>query len=198
MRENAGKKWICKAEKESSISVIFQLPKPMKICGIDIGNEYSAFIEILVASSNETCDKDYKHILLTSSLMSVTECRNEENPNRVRCFGKNSLVSDVIDQKWKFIKIVCTQPFNKSVKYGLSFVKIHTPSIEAKNEDIENDNSTTAPMLGFGKFRLRQDSTDSDGDAANSSSLFARWKESKKQSAEKPKTISGNFFFLYF
>lgn len=162
----------------------------MQICGIDVGNEYSAFIEILVASNTGALDKDYKHILLTSSLMSVTECRNEENPNRVRCFGKNALVSDVLDEKWLLIKVVCTQPFNKSMKYGLSFVKFHTPAIECTND--ENFDKMT-PILAFGKFRLRQDSTDSEADN-NSSSMFSRWKESRKQSAEKPKSISGMCF----
>lgn len=191
---HGGKKWICKIPNESSVSVTFQMPTPMQICGIDIGNEYSAFIEILVASNGGATDKDYQQILLASSLMTVTECRNEENPNRVRCFGKSSLISNVVDQKWQLIKIVCTQPYNKTIKYGLSFIKFHTPAHEIINEnDIVANNSYNNDIavtpLSFGKFRLRQDSTDSD---INSSSLFSRWKESKKlNSTEKPKSITG-------
>lgn len=37
--------------------VIFQLDKPMKISGIDIGNEHSAFIEVLVGKQGWTEDR---------------------------------------------------------------------------------------------------------------------------------------------
>lgn len=46
--------------------------------------------------------------------------------NRVRCFPKEALVPDVVDEKWDLVKVTCIQEFNTKVKFGLSFIKIHT------------------------------------------------------------------------
>lgn len=58
--------------------------------------------------------------------MTPVESRNSTNPNRVRCFTENALVESVAKQKWDLIKIICTQPFNNHVQYGLTFVTIHS------------------------------------------------------------------------
>lgn len=173
----------------------------MQISGIDIGNEYSALFEVLVAATIHPTNADYQQILLPSSLMSITECRNETSPNRVRCFGKSALVQEVAERKWQMVKIICTQPYNRSFKYGLAFVKIHTPAPSPKS--VTDDNSeeemisddrekkVDAANLSLGKFRLRQDSS-SDSERDTSGSLFNRWKQSRQNaSADKPK-LSGN------
>lgn len=111
--------------------------------------------------------------------MSVTECRTQTTPNRVRCFGKGALIEEVAKEKWDLIKVVCTQPFNKSLKYGLSFVKFHTPASEEKDESV----LPVVPVFNSSnpfKFKIREKSPESDNET--SASLFARWKQDKSQS----------------
>lgn len=99
--------------------------------------------------------------------------------NRVRCFAKNALISPVCDDKWDLIKVVCTQPFNKHVKYGLSFVKVHCVDEAPVNPTGQKANYLSSATM-FGRFKVREDSPDSDlDDGKPSSTLFSKWREEK-------------------
>ncbi|XP_037038333.1 DNA repair protein XRCC1 [Bradysia coprophila] len=167
---STGKKWKCQSEGEKSAEVVLELESSSTITAIDIGNEHSAFVEVFVSKNGAS---EFQQILLVSSFMTPVESRNSETINRVRCFNKSALVEDVVESKckWDLVKVVCTQPFNKRVKYGLSFIKLH--STDAK-ESVNNMELTSVPQKLFGNFKIREDSPDSDGEP--SQSLFARWK----------------------
>ena len=82
----------------------------------------------------------------------------------VRFFKEDSLVKPVNSEKWDRIKLVCSQPYNKFIQYGLSFIVVHkgvTPSESA------------APVLG--KFTLKPKD---DLDKISAGSFFAKRKES--------------------
>lgn len=119
--------------------------------------------------------------------MSPTDSRNSSNPNRVRFFDKSSLVESIASQKWDLVKILCTQPFNKHVQYGLSFVVVHITEEEKPKvkkslvperflvqKSTESEEST---KLFTGKFKLRDDSPLSESNTAMG--LFSRWKTKK-------------------
>merc|ERR1712212_431686 len=116
-------KWRCQNNGESQVSVVLQLSKPVKISGIDIGNNASAFVGIQVGRQ---ASDEFKVILVASSFLSPIESRNETQLTRVRMFTADKLNSEIAKEKWDIIKAVCTQPFNKSFKYGLSFISIHS------------------------------------------------------------------------
>ncbi|KAK5643640.1 hypothetical protein RI129_007485 [Pyrocoelia pectoralis] len=118
-----------------------------------------------------------------SSFMSPLESRQSTNANKVRMFGYDELQKPERDEKWDVVKIVCTQPFNRHVQYGLSFITLHTP----ENKDALNANAigstkfgctledkeasnTTAITLNLGKFTLRPNSPNN----LTTGSLFAR------------------------
>ncbi|TRY64373.1 hypothetical protein TCAL_07946 [Tigriopus californicus] len=131
------KKWRSKAQGEKQVSAILQLEKATTIDHIDLGNNGSAFIEVQVARSQDCPDeKGYKTLLVASSFMSPLESRNEQNQNRVRMFGKETLNQELIKEKWDRVKIVCSQPFNKHVKYGVSFVTLKTIAKPTNGEDV--------------------------------------------------------------
>lgn len=54
------------------------------ISGIDIGNEGSAFVEVLASVDGQ----EFSVLLPTSSFMSPMEARNDEERKRVRMFTK--------------------------------------------------------------------------------------------------------------
>ena len=63
--------------------------------------------------------------------MTPQECRNETNLQRVRIFKYQDLNKATQTEKWDRIKVVCTQPFNKQLQYGISFITIHAPEEES-------------------------------------------------------------------
>ncbi|XP_041471130.1 DNA repair protein XRCC1-like [Lytechinus variegatus] len=154
LKADSYKKWTGGSEGEKQVSVILQLEKASSIYSIDVGNESSAFVEILGGHSSSGSD-EFQVILVTSSFMSPIESRNNTNQNRVRMFGPESLSKAVSDKKFDRIKIVCTQPFNKRCKYGLSFIKLHGPPGSGEQQEGATGQTT------LGKFRLKEESKSS-------------------------------------
>ena len=135
-------KWRCKEEGEKAPWVMFQLEKLSTITSINIGNSGSAFIEVQVGRQGE--DLSQMPVLLpASSFMSVNEARVSQN--RVRTFGPETLEAEVSKQKWNLVKVVATQPFNMTTKFGFSFIDIRgsngemTPLMEAVSTGLAGD-----------------------------------------------------------
>ncbi|KAF5284991.1 hypothetical protein FQR65_LT02302 [Abscondita terminalis] len=161
MSTEPSKKWLCETEGEKCASVVLQLDKASVITGIDIGNEHSAYVEVLVKRS--VASNDFKVLLVMSSFMTPMESKKSVNINKVRMFTYNDLQSPERDEKWDYVKIVCTQPFNRHVQYGLSFINLHS---------IDNE-SALNNSVNLGKFTLRPQSPN----PVAVGSLFARRKE---------------------
>lgn len=186
LQENAAKKWKTQAIGEKSAHVILEFEEPQQITGIDIGNEHAAFVEVLVSKTGCQLD-DFKELLLSSSFMTPIESKNSSNTNRVRCFSTEALCPAALTDKWKLVKIVCTQPFNKHVQYGLSFVKMHVAGsvkpkclVPDKFKLAARPNPSSSPtMAALGRFKLREESPDSEPDGKASLSLFQRWKATR-------------------
>lgn len=124
--------------------------------------------------------------------MTPTESKSSNNINRVRCFNREALVPTVASNKWSLVKILCTQPFNKHVSYGLSFIKIH---INDEKKNVASNQKSLVPeqflnktTQFIGKLKLREDSPDSESE--NSSSLFNRWKKTKDGGGEQTAAAS--------
>lgn len=73
-----------------------QLEKSTQIQSLDIGNDGSAFVEVLVGRS--TAPESYEVILGMSTFMSPPESKQWNNTNRVRIFGELSYTRPVIKQ----------------------------------------------------------------------------------------------------
>ncbi|XP_061675153.1 DNA repair protein XRCC1 isoform X2 [Syngnathoides biaculeatus] len=159
------RKWKAARAGEKQTSVILQFEKEEQVHSIDIGNEGSAFVEVLVGNSSAARDQDYEVILVTSSFMTPTESRNGTNMSRVRFFGPGQLQKSTAQEKWDRVKIVCSQPYSKNIAYGLAFVKFHSPPDK-------NDPPVTSPKLTkLGQFRVKDD-TAASGSSIQPGSLF--------------------------
>ncbi|XP_024270216.1 DNA repair protein XRCC1 [Oncorhynchus tshawytscha] len=174
------RKWKAAKAGEKQTSVIIQFEKEEQVYSIDIGNEGSAFIEVLVGHSTSVKDQDYEVLLVTSSFMSPTESRNGTNTNRVRFFGPTQLVKAQAQEKWDRVKIVCSQPYNKSIAYGVAFVKFHSPS---EKSDLP---TTTPPKLTkLGQFRVKDEAPSACPSLQPGSLFFNRESTSKGSPALK-------------
>ncbi|EDV91878.1 DNA repair protein XRCC1 [Drosophila grimshawi] len=192
LQQNAAKKWKTQGNGEKCAYVILEFEEAQQITGIDIGNEHAAFIEVLVSKTG--CQlADFKELLLSSSFMTPIESKNSSNLNRVRCFSGEALNPATLAEKWKLVKIVCTQPFNKHVQYGLSFIKPHV-SGAAKPKSLLPDrlknNLLTAGGGGGLAFKLREESPDSEPDGKASLSLFQRWKATRNDDNDAKAAVS--------
>ncbi|XP_072166365.1 DNA repair protein XRCC1-like [Diadema setosum] len=180
LKGDSYKKWTCGSEGEKQASAILQLEKSTRIHSIDVGNEASAFVEIL--GGNAASDKeDFQVILVASSFMSPVESRNNTNINRVRMFGPESLSKAVADKKFDRIKIVCTQPFNKRIKYGLSFIKFHGPPGSGDGQP-----SSTVTQTTLGRFKLKDEGSKSSLSVGS----FFKSREKESPEAQKPQTAA--------
>ncbi|KAH8245016.1 hypothetical protein KR032_003922 [Drosophila birchii] len=184
LKESAGKKWRTKSGNEKSAYVVLEFQEPQQITGIDIGNEHSAFIEVLVSRTGCQTD-DFRELLLSSSFMTPIESKNSSNQNRVRCFSSQSLDQTALPEKWKLLKIVCTQPFNRHVQYGISFVKVHVAAAASASTAAPAKVKSLLPerIMQFGAFKLREESPDSEND-----SQLSRFQSWKKESHLKQQT----------
>ncbi|XP_063735860.1 DNA repair protein XRCC1 isoform X2 [Eleginops maclovinus] len=176
------RKWKAARSGEKQTSVILQFEKEEQVHSIDIGNEGSAFIEVLVGNSSAVRDQDYEVLLVTSSFMSPTESRNGTNMNRVRFFGLNQLQKSAAQEKWDRVKIVCSQPYSKNIAYGLAFVKFHSPP--GQNDPLP----TTSPKLTkLGQFRVKEEAP-SSGPSLQPGSLFFN-RDNATKSTTSPKAL---------
>uniref|UniRef100_A0A0K8RVX7 DNA repair protein XRCC1 n=1 Tax=Crotalus horridus TaxID=35024 RepID=A0A0K8RVX7_CROHD len=166
LKADTYRKWKAAQAGEKQISVILQFEKEEQIHSIDIGNEGSAFVEVLAGSSASTSEQNYEVLLVTSSFMSPSESKTSTNLNRVRMFGSDKLVKATAEKKWDRVKIVCTQPYTKSLAYGLSFVRFHSPP-----DSTETHSKMASPKVTkLGQFVVKED--DSNSSSLKPGALF--------------------------
>lgn len=158
------RKWKCAPGTVGNQSTVtMKLERLSSIHSIDIGNEGSAFVEVLVGREGAG---DFQLLLVASSFMSPIESRNSTDLNRVRMFGPDKLNKNVACQKWDRIKVICTQPFNKNMQYGLSFITVRALG--------EEPTSSSSRVTKLGSFTLKEED---DSDPISIGSMFARRKE---------------------
>ncbi|XP_063538199.1 DNA repair protein XRCC1 [Cydia strobilella] len=119
--EVSKKKWLCKAG-EASCSVVLQLKHAVQISTVHIGAYHAALVEVLVGRS-ETPNDQFEVLVPSSVFLSPMDSRRGTGVERVRSFSAEQLAAAKA-QKWDRVRVVCSQPYNKHCKYGLSFVHI--------------------------------------------------------------------------
>ncbi|CAI2729032.1 unnamed protein product [Schistosoma spindalis] len=170
-------KWCCISGGSKQEAVELSFSEPIEISRLDIGNNGSAFIEVLVRRSASSDDSSV--LLPSSSFMSPVDAKNETNLNRVRVFSGDQFIKSIACQKWDLVKFVCSQPFNKTLQYGISFVFFHTPAnanLAADDKNIKvdsllNDEESDSTQFKPGSLfqASRQTSCDKDNSQSKSS-----------------------------
>nr|XP_056702239.1 DNA repair protein XRCC1 [Euleptes europaea] len=184
LKADTYRKWKAAQAGEKQVSVILQFEKEEQIHSIDIGNEGSAFVEVLVGSSASSSEQNYEVLLVTSSFMSPSESKSGTNLNRVRMFGSDKLVKATAEKKWDRVKIVCTQPYSKSLAYGLSFVRFHSPP---ENNEIHSK-AASPKLTKLGQFKVKDE--DSNSASLKPGALF--FSRASKPLASPPKAFQNN------
>lgn len=116
--------------------------------------------------------------MVTSSLMTLNECKNGLNVNKVRFFDTSQL-SDACKETWDRVKIVCTQPYIKQAKFGLSFITFHSKDITKLEVKKELTRQQQSSSIQLGSFILKDDDSPDD-DICSVGRLFAKRHENKE------------------
>ncbi|XP_038623323.1 DNA repair protein XRCC1 isoform X2 [Tachyglossus aculeatus] len=164
LKADTYRKWRAGKAGEKQISVILQFEKEEQIHSLDIGNDGSAFVEVLAGRSAGEGEQDYEVLLVTSSFMSPSESRSHSNTNRVRLFGPDKLVRTAAEKRWDRVKLVCSQPYGKDSAYGLSFVRFHSPP------DKEETEAPSPRLTKLGQFLVKEE--DGGGGSLRPGALF--------------------------
>jgi len=69
--------------------------------------------------------------------MTPAEARSNTNIHKVRLFDAENLSKTAVTECWDRVKVVCTQPFNKSISYGLSFITLLTEDEQSSSNSGE-------------------------------------------------------------
>uniref|UniRef100_S4RX86 DNA repair protein XRCC1 n=1 Tax=Petromyzon marinus TaxID=7757 RepID=S4RX86_PETMA len=126
LNTDADKPWKSKSYGEKQIIVTLQFEKPEQIHAVEIQNNGSAFVEVL-GGNVKSFDQDYEVICAMSFFMSPGESKRAQNTDRVRIFGPEKLCRPAADKQFETVKIVCTQPYTKNLKFGLACIKFYSP-----------------------------------------------------------------------
>ncbi|KAJ0176346.1 hypothetical protein K1T71_008520 [Dendrolimus kikuchii] len=161
------KKWLC-PRGESSCSVVLQLTKSTKISTVNIGAYHAALVEVLVGRS-ETPNDQFQVLVPSSIFLSPIDSRKEENVEKVRSFNSEHFTEATRNQKWDRVRVVCSQPYNKHCKFGLSFIQLYEP--EGASEPPSAATAVPARLLAL-------DAASSDEDEFRPGQLFATHSQS--------------------
>ncbi|CAF0969926.1 unnamed protein product [Rotaria sordida] len=165
------KKWLSSKSTEERIICILEFEKPSLISSVDIGNDGSAFIELLVSHSSSSKPDDWTALLPSTIFMTPNESRSNKNRNQIKSFKSYQLNKTCLNEEWDRLKIICDQKFNRSNQFGLSFVKLYSTvddnkQIEIGNKSLTNiaDEDETKKEENQTKKKLKSISNDDDDD----------------------------------
>ncbi|KAL4703124.1 hypothetical protein ACJJTC_000183, partial [Scirpophaga incertulas] len=185
--EVSKKRWLC-TKGEPSCSVVLQLTKAVLISAVHIGSHHSALVEVLVGRSEKPNDP-FEVLVPSSIFLTPSSSRSSEAVERVRSFSSEQL-GPAQTHRWDRVRVVCSQPYNKHCKYGLSFIHIYEP--EGQHVAVPAPQPALRPSLagqgrdqsqGHGqsqgqgltqKLTLALDSASSDSDDFRPGELFAK------------------------
>ncbi|XP_065510714.1 DNA repair protein XRCC1-like [Caloenas nicobarica] len=142
----SGGRWRAGKAGEKRISAELELAGEGPIHSIHIGNDGSAFVEVLVGKA---AGGDFQVLLPTAAFLSPNESRAGAELGRVRLFGPQSLVRGVAAGTWDRVRLVCSQPYCQTRPFGLAFVRLFSPPEDAPA-------GPSPPSRRLGPFRLRE------------------------------------------
>ncbi|CAG9582915.1 unnamed protein product [Danaus chrysippus] len=157
------KKWLCKTG-ETSCSVVLQLTKAVQIESITVGTYHTSMLEVLVGSSEKPNDT-FEVLVPSCVLCSPREARGEP-VERVKSFTRDELTA-ARHTRWDRLRLVCSQPYNRHCKYGISFVHIFEPESSAQS----GQTAVSIPRM------LRLDEIGSEDEEFRPGELFNKHKQ---------------------
>ncbi|CAF2317220.1 unnamed protein product [Rotaria sp. Silwood2] len=176
------KKWLSSKGSDERLTCILEFEKSSLISSIDIGNDGSAFIELLVSRSSSSKTDDWTLLLPATLLMTPSESRSNTNRNQVKLLKSYDLNKACLNEKWDRLKIICEQKFNRLNQFGLCFIKLYSPSTSS-------DETNQTGSLNKSSIIISNDDDDDDETGKEQSkigSFFAKKQAEKTLKTSEP------------
>ncbi|XP_030649143.1 transient receptor potential cation channel subfamily C member 2b [Chanos chanos] len=123
------KPWLCSPQDHSGVlRVELQMELAAQIGFIDVGNCGSAFIQVDAGRSSWPVHHPYVTLLPATTLMGPADSRQGTGRKGVRMFKKADFLPEGREENWDRLRVTCTQPFNRRVQFGLSFLRVRSTS----------------------------------------------------------------------
>ena len=161
-------KWTCPANARiDTMEAELSLPAPRQLCGVDVGNFWSATIEVQVGLSEWSQSK--REVLLKEQIiMNRLDCSVGDNKQKMMFFKESQLNAEVVKKKWDRVKIVIKQPFKiNNDCFGLAMFVLHGIKEDDGNSSIANGSLTSSSFssvtpkenkIGLLDFKKKADS----------------------------------------
>ncbi|KAM9203428.1 protein XNDC1N [Mergus octosetaceus] len=128
LQEDGRRPWLCCPQDRSRrLRAELQLERASAIGYLDLGNCGCALVQVEVGRSSWPRDHPYVPLVPGVPLMTPAESRAGENRCGVRMF-KEDFLELAVGQKWDRLRLTCSQPFSRQGQFGLSFLRLRTPS----------------------------------------------------------------------
>lgn len=185
-------KWTTPANAKLDIlEAEFCLPSQSKITGIDVGNYWSASLEVLVGLSE--WPQSRREVLLSEHIfMNRIDCSVGDNKQTMMFFREEKFHKEVMSKKWDRVKVVCKQPFkfNNEV-FGLGMFVIHgcigesdgvadTIKVVEVNKSVMGSKFKAGLKPGLAEFMKKTDYTASTPKASHVPSVLKNLENQKR------------------
>ena len=148
-----------RGQEITDLEAEFRLP-PCQIEALDIGNFWTAILEIEVGRSGES-DSQRKPLLMKDSniFMNKLDCRTNNNFEMVKFFQKSDINSEVLNSSkpWDRLRVVCKQPHRNDVLFGLSLLKIRGQRLDHNSQIFPHPNLENILPTGKNTLELEID-----------------------------------------
>ena len=179
-----GGKWTSpKGYEEIFIDVELSLPS-CYIKSLDIGNCWSASIDIEVGRADEASSKREPLLKCPANLMNRSQCQNGQNKEVMRFFNVDDFNPFSVGRWVDRIRIVCRQPYRRDVAFGLSTFIVRGNNLD--DDDSDDDAGSAAAKQRRSSYGI--DMTHVDGVKKLKS------KFSKQFTSSTPKSKYSNLF----
>lgn len=148
---NGDQGWLSSKGGEDRITCVLEFDKSVSISSIEIGNDGSAFIEILVSNG----DEDWTLLLPVTSLMTPKESRSDLHRNQKKVFQGSDFEPNTQNKEWQRVKLICLQKFN-SKPFGLQFIKFYTSPKDNHTDDEDDEDETRKEQSRIGSYFARK------------------------------------------
>ncbi|GBP58963.1 DNA repair protein XRCC1 [Eumeta japonica] len=175
--EVSKKRWLC-TKGTPTCSVVLQLARCVQISNLQICSHNASLIEVLVGRS-ETPDQPFKVLVPSCVFITPSEARKNDDVEKVRSFDYSQLASDTKNLSWDRVRIVCSQPYNKHCKYGLSFIHIFEP--EGESSSVSQSLAATTPTPIPPRLLDLDTKSSDEEDNFKPGELFAKYRAKTKE-----------------
>eukprot|EP00667_Euglena_gracilis_P025988 EG_transcript_30902 len=122
----------CTDGEQTTATLELGLTRDASIGSIEVGNYGAAFIQVF-ASMEGFGESQMLVLLPTTTLMSMSEVKAATNRDRSKLFS-HQLSRYKDHQKWKYVKVEVSQPFQPKGPIGLAYFILHDAAAEPQGQ----------------------------------------------------------------